>query len=193
MRRARRPLRGQATDVELAQDKQTIVARVKYLDTYSRLFTFIGDPPRNGDVAVFFLKVQRGKPTATVFTVPRDGNKEMLATEIMVTTERPPHDAQPITQYRNLCFYRAAQTILDMLRTSSPHERAEMLHYMKLFEQHIKHQVRTGRLPWQALTSKWRKYQGVRELYLRPGTDGEAEACRSAVVRVVRQFLTITP
>jgi hypothetical protein len=181
-----------ATAQELAQNKQVLVAKVDYLDTFSRLFQFVGPAPQQGDVAVFFLNVVRGKPTATVFVVPPGGNKDMLATEIRVTSTRIPHDAQPIVQYRSLCFYRAALTVLEMLRKTAPEDRGEMLHYMKCFELHIKQCVRTGRLTPAVLESKWRKYVGVRELYLRPATEGESNAARQGVLRVVRQFLTIT-
>lgn len=183
----------QATEAERSVAKQVIIARVgDRLDNSPMLQVITGHWPRSGDVVAFHLDIARGgKPKALMFVVPRTAPVSMLKTEIMVTTNQPPEGAIPVAQFRSICFYRVIDKMKEWLETADPEDEKDVLHFMALFEHQVKDAMRRRTLEvTPRIEGRWRRYSGVRTLYMSPGTDGEREACRIAVVRIVKQFLT---
>jgi hypothetical protein len=181
-----------ASEAERAQAKQIIIARVDTLEQIPILTNITGLWPRRGQVVAFHLDIARGgKPKALMFAIPVTAPDSMLKTEITVTTGAPPQDAIPVAQFRNLCFYRVINKMREWLEQAEPEDEKDVLHFMALFEHQVKDAMRRRTLTLTPqITGKWRRYKGVRTLYMEPGTDGERNASRVAVVRIVKSFMT---
>lgn len=183
---------GVATEAERAHAKQVIIARVEYLDQLPYLTNVMGGWPRRGSVVAFHLDIGRGgRPKAMMFELPLTAPASLLKTEITITTGQPPSDAVPVAQFRNLCFYRLINKMREWLEEADPQDEKDVLHFMAIFEHQIKDAMRKRTLAvTPQIEGKWRRYSGVRTLYLQPGTEGEREAARTSVVRIVKSFMT---
>lgn len=180
----------QASEAERAQAKQVIIAKVDSLHAIPMLTNITGAWPRRGDVVAIHLDVARGKPKATMFVVPPTAPASMLKTELWVTTGTPPQDAVPAAQFRQLCFYRVVHQMVEWLKSAEPEDEKEVLHYLALFEHQVKDAMRKRTLTvTPQIEAKWRRYKGVRTLYLQPGTEGERDAARASIVRIVKSFM----
>jgi hypothetical protein len=181
----------QANEAEKAQAKQIIIARVDTLRQTPILNNLTGVWPHHGQVVAFHLDIARGgKPKALMFVIPITAPVAMLKTEIYVTTALPPADALPVAQFRDLCFYRLFNKMRQWLEEASPEDEKDVLHFAALFEHQVKDAMRKRQLEvTPSIESKWRRYKGVRTLYLQPGTEGEREAARTSLVRIVKSFM----